>query len=420
MTNVLCSADGHVIEPTDLWSTRLPKNLRDRALRVEHFGHYQDLFVPDGNRFSAGRFRHLDTGELIDDRLSDLAASVTRRLRDLDADGVWGEVIYPNYGMLMFVPDHEVAMAHAQVYNDYLVEAFGAHGDRLVPIAAIPLTNVDDAVAEVERVARMGLRGIMIPTQPPQPYGSNVYDRVWAAAQAHGLPVTFHVGTGFNTEEEQGKSGNFKEAVSKAIMNAGAAAQPSRSSVDPFVLRMLQQNELSAAAQRVVVSLVGSGVLERFPKLHFVGVEFDAYWLASVMASMDSACTLGIGIDDSWEAGIFDHSRPANDQPTMMKAFGMNSRWPYPLRPSEYVRRQVHVTFMHDPTAIALRNVTGVDALLWGADYPHAEGTWPRSHEALEQQFAGVSAADTAAITGGTTARLFGMKAPPQRVAARA
>ena len=83
------------------------------------------------------------------------------------------------------------------------------------------------------------------------------------------------------------------------------------------------------------------------------------------------------------------------------------SKWPYPLRPSDYIRRQIHCTFQDDPMAIAMRGITGVDCLLWGSDYPHHEATWPRSRDALDALFAGVSAEDRAAITGGTLAKLF-------------
>lgn len=99
-------------------------------------------------------------------------------------------------------------------------------------------------------------------------------------------------------------------------------------------------------------------------------------------------------------------------QVKMMRAFGMNETWPYDLRPSEYVRRQLHVTFMDDPWAIAARHITGVEPLLWGNDYPHAEGTWPKSREAIDKLFVDVPADERAAMLGGTLASLLDMKLP--------
>jgi predicted TIM-barrel fold metal-dependent hydrolase len=76
--------------------------------------------------------------------------------------------------------------------------------------------------------------------------------------------------------------------------------------------------------------------------------------------------------------------------------------------PSEYVQRQFHVQFQDDPVAVACRNITGVSSLVWGNDYPHAEGTFRGSRELIGKLFAGVPADERAAILGGTLADLLG------------
>ncbi|MCU1346144.1 MAG: amidohydrolase 2, partial [Acidimicrobiia bacterium] len=73
---------------------------------------------------------------------------------------------------------------------------------------------------------------------------------------------------------------------------------------------------------------------------------------------------------------------------------------------------QVKVTFMDEPAPIKFRDFTGVETLMWGADFPHPEGTWPRSREVLDELFVGVSAADRAAITGGNLAGLYNIDVP--------
>jgi hypothetical protein len=80
--------------------------------------------------------------------------------------------------------------------------------------------------------------------------------------------------------------------------------------------------------------------------------------------------------------------------------------------PSEYVRRQFHVSFQDDPVAVACRHVTGLSTVVWGNDYPHAEGTFRGSRDLLLQQFAGVPAAEKAAMVGGTLGDLLGYAAP--------
>ena len=124
--------------------------------------------------------------------------------------------------------------------------------------------------------------------------------------------------------------------------------------------------------------------------------------IVATVAAMDKAWTLGVGQQRDWWAGTWDDDRPANDQPGMAQLFRLNERWPYPLMPSEYVKRQVHVSFQEDPMAIACRHLTGISTLVWGADYPHAEGTFTRTREAIEYQFRDVDPVSRTAILGGT------------------
>jgi predicted TIM-barrel fold metal-dependent hydrolase len=96
----------------------------------------------------------------------------------------------------------------------------------------------------------------------------------------------------------------------------------------------------------------------------------------------------------------------------MAQLFRLNERWPYPLMPSEYVRRQFHVSFQDDPVAVASRHITGVSTIVWGNDYPHAEGSFRGSRRLIEEQFAGVPDDEREAIVGGTLAHVLGLEAP--------
>ena len=78
-----------------------------------------------------------------------------------------------------------------------------------------------------------------------------------------------------------------------------------------------------------------------------------------------------------------------------------------PMLPSEYVRRQVHVSFQHGRAALAVADITGLDALLWGSDYPHLEGTYPNTQAVLADIFDGVPDAIRDAITRDNFVRLF-------------
>ena len=94
----------------------------------------------------------------------------------------------------------------------------------------------------------------------------------------------------------------------------------------------------------------------------------------------------------------------------MAQLFRLNEKWPYPLMPSEYVQRQFHVSFQDDPVAVACRHITGLSTIVWGNDYPHAEGTFRGSRQLIAEQFAGVPDAERDAMIGGTLGGLLGLQ----------
>lgn len=357
------SADSHVVEPLDLWVERLPNHLRDRAPRIASVDGELRLLVEgmvprkmggSGNTEAERRDRerapeeHFRAGGWDPDQ----------RIRDLDEDGVWGEVLYPTIALFGFmIPDPELRWASCRAYNDWLAETFAAQSTRFAGAAMIAVQEIELAVAEIERVADLGLRSIMLPMQAPaeRPYNSPQYDPVWAAAQAHAMPVSFHVGTGSNPVTERGFGG--------AVIN--------------YV-------EVGLGAQRTLAYLAASGVLERFPQLHVVMVECGAGWLAWLLERMD-------------------------------EAFEEHEQWvkpKLPEPPSVYVRRQGHVTFGNDGAGVVNRTFTGVEPLLWASDYPHPEGTWPHTQATLDRIFDGVPTAERERVTYSTTARLYGLAAP--------
>jgi hypothetical protein len=297
-------------------------------------------------------------------------------------------------------------MAHARVYNDYVVERFSPYFGRLAPTAPVPITDVGDAVAEVERVAAAGFRAILLPGTPPKPYYSRDFDPIWEAAQAGGVQPFFHTQTG-GVRVDDPESNTLKVVMENARqvnrpMTEKAAGK-----------RMVTQAVYSTIVpQQLICHLIGGGVPERYPGLHFSLIEFNAHWLASLMGGMDKCWVTGIGQDADWWLGHWDDDRPANDQPNMAQLFRLNEKWPYPLKPSEYVRRQFHVQFQDDPAAVACRHITGLSTIVWGNDYPHAEGTFRRSQELLGTLLAGLPDHERKAIVGGTLGDLLGFEAP--------
>jgi predicted TIM-barrel fold metal-dependent hydrolase len=135
--------------------------------------------------------------------------------------------------------------------------------------------------------------------------------------------------------------------------------------------------------------LTYNGMFDKYPDLHLVMTEGYAGWLGFAMQFFDHHWNdsrlhdLGIGASPA---------APKIDAP-----------------PSVYLKRQAHATFMWDPIAIRNRDITGLDCLLWGNDYPHNEGSFPFSQEWNDKQFAGVPEHEIDAIVRGNAARLFGI-----------
>ena len=158
------SADGHILEPTDLFLTRLPKHLRDRGVWEEDFE--IEPLVEGGARF----FRKLHTPGFEGWTISRYRQTGGRTpegdpamiLEDLASDGVDAAVMHPNLSLFgLYSDDHELSMAHARVYNDYIVERFAPFFDRLAPTA--PVRHRELVVVGVEaeqREVRVHHRGI--------------------------------------------------------------------------------------------------------------------------------------------------------------------------------------------------------------------------------------------------------------------
>jgi len=272
------SGDSHIIEPVDLFKTRLPTHLRDRALWEEEFtldeplvkgGHtqFKKLHTIGFDGWTISKYRQFG-GPTPDGEPQHI-------LRDMNYDGVDAAVMFPNLSLfVLFTDDHELSMAHARVFNDYILERFGQHKDRMRPTAVIPLTHIPDAVAEIERTARMGLGAILVPEIPPKPYWSRDYDPVWAAAQANGMPVFIHVATGgVKVKDETSVTATTVKALMTAV-NMGKGQL-----TDDMVASRTRGggNTGAASPQKIIADLVGGGACERFPNLHFNLVEFSAW-----------------------------------------------------------------------------------------------------------------------------------------------
>ena len=289
----LVSGDCHIIEPPDLFKTRLPASMRDRALWEEEFtleepivagGHteFRKLHTIGFDGWTVSKYRQFQghdgttPGWIPEDIIA-----------DMDMEGVDAAVFFPNLALfVLFTDDHELSMAHSRAWNDWVADTYLQYKDRMRPVASIPLTDIPDAVAEIERSVKLGLRALMLPEIPPEPYWSRTYEPVWACAEAHGLPIFIHVATGgVKVKEDASRTGSTVKGMMTA-MNMGKGQL-----TDDMVAgrTMGGGNTASASPGKIMADLIGGGVPERHPGLQFTLVEFGASWLVSYMAFMDKS-----------------------------------------------------------------------------------------------------------------------------------
>ena len=350
------SADSHVMEPGDLWQERLPKRFRERSPGVIENPEEQGprwLFAVEGaspfpiaGGFAAGR-----SGEELRDFMSQGYEGArpsgwdpAERMKDQDLDGVDAEVLYPTLGMPIFsMLDALLQRACFQVYNDWLAEYCHYNPKRLYGIGLISLEDIDLAVQDVEAIAKQGMRGAMIWGAPPEerPYSDPSYDPFWRAASETRLPVSLHI-----------IASRGRRTVGVGDKTLGAAT------VNPGLWYSTVLHEI----QESLATLVFGGVLARFPKLRIVSAENDVGWLPHFIYRMDHAY-------EKWGNLWTDDN---------------------PLRPSEYMRRQVWATFQDDPIGPRTHDIFGAENYMWASDFPHSDSTFPESRAFIEKNFAGV------------------------------
>ncbi|TCM20469.1 amidohydrolase family protein [Novosphingobium sp. PhB165] len=367
------SADGHIVEPNDLFSEGLPPSLRKFGLHAEKDGDF--ILSKAGDKvlqrvpIERGAPRIGPDGEPFGrpDRRGN--REIEYRLKDMALDGVDAEIVFPSLGLTAYMIENaEAELATAQVYNDWLHGLLKDHTRHFVRCGILPVRDFAQTVAEMERLAALGFTSAMLPSLIERDSGLPAYTRdawdpVFDAAQRLGIVFALHTGTGRNDVR------SFRGAGG-AVMNY-----------------MVQATD----GMITIGAMVAGGLLDRFPGAKVCVIEGGASWLAALAERMDE-------VYEAHETFV----RPKLS-----------------LLPHEIIARQVACSFQTDRACIMSRSVTGTSALLWGADYPHHEGTFPRSREVIAHLFDGIdiSEREKADIVGGNAARLFRLNHPEFAVA---
>jgi len=368
MSRLIFSADGHVREPHDLFTAGMPEALRQYGIRTERQGESAVVLAGDKVlyriRLKPPTPEIGDFGRPNQKGLYDLSA----RLEDMKLDGVDAEILFPSAGLSTFLVENEDAeLVSVQLYNDWMNSFVGNRMDTFVRCAILPVRNFDYTIQEMKRIAKLGFTAAMLPSHIPTgvpDYNDPRWDPVFEAAQNLRVVFVLHTATGLATvRPEKGPGG--------ALIN--------------YTAQMCD-------AQRSVMYLVAGGVLDRFPNAKVALIESGASWLAALAERLDETY----------------HGHQMFVHPKLS------------LTPREIIQRQVYASFQFDRACIMSRSVTGVKALMWGADYPHHEGTFPHSRNVVAHLFddIDISESDKADIVGGNAARLFRLPRPEFAAAA--
>ena len=299
---------------------------------------------PSGQKYVAGQHyradRMAETG-LYDDGRKDIrrVSDPHLRVRDMERDGVDAEVIYGILGAATRLRDHDAANEMFRIYNDWLGDFCRHYPDRHIGLACLPYGDIDAAVAELRRVAKMGLRGVELSCSwDMNPMWHPCWEPLWQAVQEVDLPIHFHT---------------FPAIDPNLLQDAPAEA---RRPAFFTVVSGFQMNLVN-----ILAAIIGAGVLERYPNVRVAFGESGIGWIPYALDRMDF----------EWEDRFHD--------------LGLT------MKPSDYWRRQCRGTFQFDRIGAGLVDEMGLESLMWGSDYPHGDGVWPESNRYIAEQFAHLS-----------------------------
>jgi predicted TIM-barrel fold metal-dependent hydrolase len=382
-TDWIIDADTHITEPPDTWSSRLPAKYADRAPRIVRDERYGievwkigdgSSPVPVGHTAVAGWPEPFPNAPRGFAETPAAAHDARARLAYMDEIGIWAMALYPNVGgfgneAFLRLGDAGLMLACVRAYNDFLLDWVSPDPRRFIPVCATPFWDVKATVAEIERCAAAGHKGILF-TGEPQHFGQPMladrhWDPLWSVAEETGLPVSFHIGSGNLTEE----------FTPERIAAYGIGGVNARTAVSLFLENGKQ-----------LADLLLSGVLARHPKLRVVSVESGIGFIPFVLEAADYA---------------FAYSQVAKERPE------------FEMKPSEYFRRQVYgCYFFEEHAPRELLPKIGEENVLFETDYPHPVCLYGNVRAKADAGLAGQPTSVRRKVLFENAAGLYGVPAP--------
>jgi predicted TIM-barrel fold metal-dependent hydrolase len=381
----VADVDSHIIEPADLWTSRIDPKWGDLVPHVKWHERRQEevWYVGDQKMFGVGAFAQARWPEYppshpkkFDDAFLP-AVDAKARLGYMDEVGVYYQVLYCNilgfhsHVFLKQMP-HELATQCVQAYNDWLAEWCSADSTRLIPMMMLPFWDIDASVAEMKRAYSLGHKGVLFAARYDKIGLPRLVEDYWepllGQAQEIGLSMNFHVG--------------FLNSIDDL---KGAVDQSKK-------LDFTRESSLTLLGNaQNVAEVVLSGVCHRYPDLDFVSVENGAGWLPFLAESMD------------WQ----------------WLNVGAHKDYPERLLPSEYLYRQIYGMYWFEQDAVRAVIDKLADNLMFETDFPHATSLSPgpasespNPKDVMERSLAGISEDIVGKVLQHTATKLYNLDAP--------
>jgi predicted TIM-barrel fold metal-dependent hydrolase len=369
----IISADSHVLEPIETWwnalghkfGDRTPRRLDEYQGRKGNFYYtgYQGFPVMDMDLFEITPETEAAAWEAAEKGMAEVGVDPAVRVRFQEEAGVEAEVMNSTQMLIILRnPDGEIVRACAEVCNDWERDFVSHNPKRLIGVSVIPVDDIDWAVKELERTAKMGLRGAMINCQPLEgcpPYRDRAYDRLWAAAQEADIPLTLHVLTG-----------QFLDPlVYAAIQSDEERADYPRQWMEMF-------NEIQGVLAN---DFIFGGILDRFPRLKIICSEFEMSWVPGFMTHLDQA------------------------EAVAPRMFLKKAQ----MKASDYMRTRVFHGFITDEAAQTAIPYVGPSQVLWGSDFPHLRSIGLDAQSDAYKLIETLPREDQEKVIGGNAAKLF-------------
>ena len=389
----IISVDDHIVEPADLWSSRLPEKykelgptiVRKPMPKVEFVG--GNLKIKEGSEsvmadwwiyeklqrpllrvdsaVGVPRDEVTMTGVTYED-MRPGSYSQKERLEDMDTNHIEASLCFPTFPRFCGqtfseAQDKDLALLCVEAYNDYQVEEWcaGTNG-RLIPLTIVPLWDAHLAAAEVRRNANRGVRAVCFSEIPaylglPSVHDAdNYWDPFFDACNETGTVINMHIGS---SSKMPSTSADAPAAVGSSLTHINA--------------------ELSMA------DWLFSGIFERFADLKVAYSEGQIGWIPHLLHRMDV-----VWEDNRGWGGVADK---------------------VPNPPSSYFAGHIYGCFFDDPNGLKLIDEIGADNITYESDYPHSDSTWPNTLAVAERQMAGLTDEQRYKVLRGNAISLFGL-----------